>query len=149
MDEAANAVDAKATVLPAAVEEEEEEDAAATRSERMWIHDEEGGEDAAVGDDDDDGEDEVLDRRRAFMSLSPTYSQTPTPPNHCPPLRPPAPPLPQHPPPHRHPPPPQDLAAGVRPPLPWSQNCLIWFFVLFLLNSLFKLLAKRHKRESM
>lgn len=51
----------------------------------MWIHDEDGGEDGAVGEDDDDGEDEVLDRRSAFMSLSPTYPRNPTtPPNRCP-----------------------------------------------------------------
>lgn len=45
----------------------------------MWIHDEDGGEDAAVGEDDDDGEDEVLDRRSAFMSLSATYLRNPPP----------------------------------------------------------------------
>lgn len=43
----------------------------------MWIHDEDGGEDAAVGEEEDDGEDEVLDRRSAFMSLSPNYPETP------------------------------------------------------------------------
>jgi hypothetical protein len=77
-DETAAAADTTATALPAAAAEEEDvdeedDDAAATRSDRMWIHDEDGGEDAAVGEDDDDGEDEVLDRRSAFMSLSPTY----------------------------------------------------------------------------
>jgi hypothetical protein len=66
-DEAATAADTTATALPAAAaakEEDEDEDAAAARSDRMWIHDEDGGEDAAVG------EDEVLDRRSAFMSFS-------------------------------------------------------------------------------
>lgn len=85
-DETAAAADTTATALPAAAaaaaededdeeEEEEEEDAAAARSDRMWIHDEDGGDDAAVGEDDDDGEDEVLDRRSAFMSLSATYPE--------------------------------------------------------------------------
>jgi len=82
-DVAAAADDTTATALPAAAAEEddddEDEDAAATRSDRMWIHDEDGGEDAAVGEDDDDGEDEVLDRRSAFMSLSPTYPASPEP----------------------------------------------------------------------
>ena len=44
----------------------------------MWIHDEDGGEDAAVGEDDDGGDDEVLDRRSAFMSFPLTYPETPT-----------------------------------------------------------------------
>lgn len=67
-DGAAAAADTTATALPDAAgaedDEDEDEDAAATRSDRMWIHDEDGGEDAAVG------EDEVLDRRSAFMSFS-------------------------------------------------------------------------------
>ena len=46
------------------------EEAAATRSERMWIQEEVGGEEAAVGEEEEDGEVEVLDRRRAFISLS-------------------------------------------------------------------------------
>lgn len=74
---AADATDAKAgTELPAAAaaaaaaeDEEELDEAAATRSERMWIQEEEGGDDAAVGEEEEDGEVEVLDRRRAFMSV--------------------------------------------------------------------------------
>jgi hypothetical protein len=60
-------------VLPAAAEDEEE-DAAATRRDRMWIHDEAGGEYAAVGNVEDDGDDEVLERRSAFMSVKAVHS---------------------------------------------------------------------------
>jgi hypothetical protein len=42
----------------------------------MWIQEEVGGEDAAVGDEELDGEVEVLDRRRAFMSVSVSVSPT-------------------------------------------------------------------------
>jgi hypothetical protein len=72
----------------------------------------------------------------------------PHPPNHSPPLEPPAPPLPRPLPPRRHAPPPQDLAAGVRPPLPWLEYLSDSVFrSCFCFNSLFKLLAKSHKGE--
>ena len=42
----------------------------------MWIQEEEGGDDAAVGEEEEDGEVEVLDRRRAFMSVGPSVPLT-------------------------------------------------------------------------
>jgi hypothetical protein len=82
----------------------------------MWIQEEVGGDEAAVGEEELDGEVEVLDRRRAFMSVSLSVSVSPTYPPRTrarpPPARrttssrtaAPASPAPC--------PPPQDLAAG-------------------------------------
>ena len=78
----------------------------------MWIQDEDGGEDAAVGEEEEDGEVEVLDRRRAFMSVRPSVGRSLSP-THYPPraatsstctASAPASPAPS--------PPPQDLVAG-------------------------------------
>lgn len=44
----------------------------------MWIQEEVGGDEAAVGEEELDGEVEVLDRRRAFMSVSLSVSVSPT-----------------------------------------------------------------------
>ena len=102
------------------------EEAAATRSERMWIQEEVGGEEAAVGEEEEDGEVEVLDRRRAFISLSHPLPSHPTPDLCC------CPPHYQH---RRHPRVPGAIPAAPgsrrrRTPSPQSKST-IFFLQLF------------------